>query len=239
MIKKSIFTFMLMVLIGYVSAQTLQLEYEGTIYPDGSSIVCNTEEYGEFIQHFQVRNLDNVNHDVMLEKEIIEDLEGVSNYFCWGSCYLPETMISPRPVTVAANTLSPDDMSVHAMFDEFVFGYIVVKYSIYDAATPNDRISVEVKFHKSGVGFNENIATQLGQAYPNPATTMVHFDYENAINATAVVYNLLGQEVLRQELNAIQGKLSISVADLQDGIYFCNLTRNGQTLSTTKFVVKK
>lgn len=239
MIRKSIFTFMLMAIIGYVSAQTLQFEHDGTVYPDGSIIVCNVEEYGEFVQYFQVRNRDNVDHNVMLEKEIVEDLEGVMNYFCWGSCYLPETMVSPRPVTVAANTLSEEELSVHAMFDDFVFGYIVVKYSIYDEATPNDRITIAVKFHKSGEGVDENAMAQLGQPYPNPARSMVNFDYENAENATAVVYNLLGQEVLRQELNAIQGKLSISVADLQDGIYFCNLTRDGQTLSTTKFVVKK
>ena len=96
-----------------------------------------------------------------------------------------------------------------------------------------------MKFHKSGEGVNENASIQLGQAYPNPASSMVHFDYENANNTTAVIYNLLGQEVMHQELNAIQGKLSISVADLQDGIYFCNLTRNGQTMRTVKFVVKK
>lgn len=239
MIRKSIFTLLLMAIFGYVSAQSLQFEYNGTIYQDGSTIVCDTEEYGEFIQYFQVRNLDNVDHNVLLEKEVAQDLEGVMNYFCWGSCYLPETVVSPRPVTVPANTLSEEELSVHAMFDEFVFGYIIVKYSIYDEATPNDRVTVAVKFLKSGEGVNENAAIQLGQAYPNPASSMVHFDYENADNATAVVYNLVGQEVLRQELNAIQGKLSISVADLQDGIYFCNLTRNGQALKTVKFVVKK
>lgn len=239
MIRKSIFTLLLMAIFGYVSAQSLQFEYDGTIYQDGSTIVCNTEEYGEFIQYFQVRNLDNVDHNVLLEKEVAQDLEGVMNYFCWGSCYLPETVVSPRPVTVPANTLSEEELSVHAMFDEFVFGYIIVKYSIYDEATPNDRVTVAVKFLKSGEGVNENAAIQLGQAYPNPASSMVHFDYENADNATAVVYNLVGQEVLRQELNAIQGKLSISVNDLQDGIYFCNLTRNGQALKTVKFVVKK
>ena len=239
MIRKSIFTLLLMAIFGYVSAQSLQFEYNGTIYQDGSTIVCDTEEYGEFIQYFQVRNLDNVDHNVLLEKEVAQDLEGVMNYFCWGSCYLPETVVSPRPVTVPANTLSEEELSVHAMFDEFVFGYIIVKYSIYDEATPNDRVTVAVKFLKSGEGVNENAAIQLGQADPNPASSMVHFDYENADNATAVVYNLVGQEVLRQELNAIQGKLSISVADLQDGIYFCNLTRNGQALKTVKFVVKK
>lgn len=230
---------MLMAIFGYVSAQSLQFEYNGTVYPDGSTIVCNTEEYGEFIQYFQIRNLDNVDHNVMLEKDVAEDLEGVMNYFCWGSCYLPETIVTPRPVTVPANTLSEEELSVHALFDDFVFGYIIVKYSIYDEATPNNRVTVAVKFHKSGESVNENASIQLGQAYPNPAASMVHFDYENAENTTAVIYNLLGQEMMHQELNAIQGKLSISVADLQDGIYFCNLTRNGQTLRTVKFVVKK
>jgi hypothetical protein len=33
--------------------------------------------------------------------------------------------------------------------------------------------------------------------------------------------------------------MSLSVADLNDGIYFCSVMRNGQTFATVKFVVKK
>lgn len=238
MIRKSIFTLMLMATIGYVSAQSLQLENDGTIYNDGETFICNTEENGEFIQKFHIRNLSSVDQDVMLEKEVIEDLEGVMNFFCWGSCYMPETIVTPRPVTVAAGTLSEEEMSVHALFDN-VFGKIHVKYSIYDVNTPNQRLTFYVVFHNSGAGVDEIPSVQLGQAYPNPAKSMVHFDYSTTDYSTAVVYNILGQEVMRQELNVLQGQLSLSVADLQDGIYFCNLTRNGQTLSTVKFVVKK
>ena len=136
MIRKSIFTLMLMALFGYVSAQSLQFEHDGTIYPDGSTIVCNTEEFGEFIQYFHVRNLDNVDHNVMLEKEVAQDLEGVMNYFCWGSCYLPETVVTPRPVAIPANSLSEEELSVHAMFDDFVFGYIIVKRPLPTTASP-------------------------------------------------------------------------------------------------------
>ena len=69
---------------------------------------------------------------------------------------------------------------------------------------------------------------------------MVSFDC-NLVgnNATAVVYNLLGQEVMRQEINTFEQKLNLPVADLNDGIYFCSVMRNGQAISTVKFVVKK
>ena len=238
MFKKSILTLMLLAAIGYVSAQSLQLEWDGTVYNDGETIICNTEEYGEFTQKFHVRNLASVDQDVVLEKEVIEPLEGVMDYICWGNCFLPETMITP-PVTVPANSLSFEEMSMHAMFDDNVFGYVLVKYSIYEARTPEERVSIIVKFHKSGEGVVEAPTAQLGQAYPNPAQSMVHFDYSLSSNATALVYNLLGQEVMRHELNAFQGQLNFSVAGLQDGIYFCNLTSEGRTLCTVKFVVKK
>ena len=56
---------------------------------------------------------------------------------------------------------------------------------------------------------------------------------------TNKIYNLLGQEVKRQELNANDGQMSISVSDMQEGIYFCTMLVNGRAWTTEKFVVKK
>ena len=42
-----------------------------------------------------------------------------------------------------------------------------------------------------------------------------------------------------QEVNTFENKLTLSVASLNDGIYFCSLMRDGQTMSTVKFLVKK
>ena len=239
MFKKTIFTLMLMAMMGFVSAQTLQLEWDGTVYNDGETIICNTEEYGEFTQKFHVRNLASVDQNVVLEKEVIEPLEGVMEYFCWGNCYLPETMVTP-PVTVPADSLSFDEMSMHAMFEDNVFGYVLVKYSIYDARTPEERISIVIKFHKSGVGIADNARPMvMSKAYPNPASSFVNFNYSFDGNLTAVVYNLLGQEVIREDLNANDGQMSLSVADLNDGIYFCTMMVNGRAWTTQKFIVKK
>ena len=44
---------------------------------------------------------------------------------------------------------------------------------------------------------------------------------------------------MKQQVNALQDRLSISVDNLNDGIYFCKLFVNGSAVKTEKFVVKK
>ena len=243
MVKKSIFTLMLFAVMGYVSAQTLQFEWDGHVYSDGEEVVCTNDEfgYGEYIQHMQLRNLTSGDLDVVVEKEVIEDLEGTSNFFCWGLCFGPDTYVSPNPVAIPANTVTDEGaLSFHAMFDEPVFGKVLVRYSAYEERHPEERVTINVVFHKSGEGLNETVASFFGKPYPNPANSTVSFDYNlSGTNATAVVYNLVGQEVMRQDINTFDGKMSLSVAELNDGIYFCSVMCNDQNFATVKFVVKK
>ena len=241
--KKSIFTLVLMAVIGCVSAQSLQFELDGTVYEEGEVVVCTNDEYGygEYIQHMQLRNLTSDELNVVVKKQVVEDLEGTMNFFCWGSCFGPDVIVSPNPVPLAGNSVTDDQaLSFHTMFDENVFGKVQVKYSAYDERHPEDAVTINVVFHKSGEGVHESSAVYVGQPYPNPASSMVSFDCNLlGSNATAVVYNLLGQEVMRQEINTFEEKLNLSVANLNDGIYFCSVLRDGQAVSTVKFVVKK
>ena len=240
--KKTIFTLMLLAVMGWVSAQSLQFEWGGHTYSEGETVECTNDEYGygEYIQHMQLRNLTTGDLNVIVEKEVLEDLEGTTNFFCWGQCFLYTVFVS-APVTVAANSLNTDDLSFHTLFEETVFGKVLVKYSAYDERHPDERVTINVVFNKSGVGVHEAVAVHFGQAYPNPASSVVNFDYTvNASDKASVsVYNLLGQEVRNQQVNSLQGRLSVSVADLNEGIYFCKLFVNGCAVKTEKFVVKK
>lgn len=242
MMKKSIFTLILLTLMGYVSAQTLQFEWEGTVFDEGETIECTNDEFGfgEYIQHMQVRNITSEPMKVLVEKEIIQDLDGVMNSFCWGMCFGPDIYVSPDAIDIPAGEVNTDELSFHALYPEDVYGDVIIKYYAYEERNPDQRISIIVRFRKSGVGVTENAYTMtLGQAYPNPATNTVSFNYSFGGNLCAVVYNLVGQEVMRQELNANDGQLSFSVADLQGGIYFCTMLVDGRAVSTQKFVVKK
>ena len=243
MIKKAFFTLLFLSVTAWVSAQSLQFELNGHVYEEGETIQCNTPtEWGEYLQDMQIRNLTSQDWNVLVKKEVIEDLEGVSNYFCWGLCFGPDTYVSPNPVAVPANSITAvGALSFHAMFDEDVFGKVQVKYSAYDERHPEDAVTIIVVFNKSGEGVHEVAAVRFGQAYPNPASSVVNFDYNvNASDRASVsVYNLLGQEVMNLPINTLQDRLSISVADLNNGIYFCNLFVNGSAVKTEKFVVKK
>ena len=244
MIKKSIFTMLFLAAMGWVSAQSLQFEWNGHVYSEGETIECTNDEYGygEFIQHMQVRNLTSGDMNVIVEKEVVEDLEGATNFFCWGSCFDPEIYVSPSPVTVAANSVTGEgELSFHVLFDPEVFGKVMVKYSAYDRGNLEDRMTINVVFNKSGVGLSDPSAVRFGQAYPNPASSVINFDYSLNANdkASVSIYNLLGQEVMNLPMNTLQDRLSFSVSDLNDGIYFCNLFVNGCAVKTEKFVVKK
>ena len=114
MFKKALLTLSFMAVIGMITAQSLQFEYEGTVYEEGQTIVCEYDddmlEYNK--KEIHIRNLTDEQQDVIVEKEVIEHLNGTQNYFCWGNCYIPTTIVSdPNPV--AANSLSTDDLSFH------------------------------------------------------------------------------------------------------------------------------
>ena len=251
MMKKSIFTLLFLSAMGWVSAQSLQFELNGHVFEQGEKVLCTeATEWGEMLQDMQIHNLTGEAIDVIIEKEEADLVEGTQNYFCWGSCYTPSVFVSPRPVAVEAGaTTAVGDLSFHHQIDpemscdptNFLVGTSIVRYYAYPFGNEDDRACVEVWFAYNAEGVVENVVCNFGHAYPNPATSTVRFDYSltSADKASVSVYNLLGQEVMTQQINSLQGAVTLSVADLNEGIYFCNLFVNGQAVKTEKFVVKK
>lgn len=242
MMKKSIFTLLLMAAIGYVSAQSLQFELNGEVYENGQTVYCNTfdPDVYEYAQEMQLRNISGGDLNVIVEREVLSVPENSMTYFCWGMCFSPDVNVSTLPVPMAAGEVTTGGMlSFHFMPNDPEVDVAIVKYYAYDERHADERISITIAYNTAeGVDDNTHTMT-LGKAYPNPSSSTVHFDYSIEGVATAVVHNILGQEVMREDLNASQGQMSLPVADLQDGIYFCTMMVNGITLTTQKFVVKK
>lgn len=234
MIRKSLLTLVLLAFAGFVSAQSLQFELNGEVFTDGQEITCTNDEYGfgEIIQHMSLRNISNNDLSVLVEKEIVQDMEGAMNTFCFGNCYGPDTFIG-EPVRISAQSLNTDDLSFHVIFEQF--GSVVMKYYAYDSANPTDRVSIVVKFVYGDTGVSESIS--MSSAYPNPASSVVRFDVNCEGAASVELFNLLGQKVMNQSVE--NGQVVLSVADLNEGVYFCNLKVNGQVVKTEKFIVKK
>lgn len=237
--KKTFFTLMLLAVTTLLSAQSFQLELDGTVYHDGQSIICPyNEAFGEYVQHMQIRNLTDGDLEMVMAQYVIETAPGAMASLCWGSCMSGDTVVT-RPVTVPAQSVSDSEqLSLHVQFTEGETGVVSVVYLAYDVNHPEESIAINL-LAGHGADVSEN-SISLGEAYPNPASSQVHFNYSfdgsSALNA--VVYNLLGQEVKAQALHGNQGRLSIDVADLQPGIYFCSIQVNNTIVKTEKFVVR-
>ena len=231
---------MFLAVIGYVSAQSLQFELNGEVYEEGQTVYCNVFSDFEYFQEMQLRNISGSDLNVIVEREILSLPENSMTYFCWGMCFGPDVNVSTNPVPMAAGELTgAGALSFHFMPNDPETDVAIVKYYAYDERHTDERVSIIIAYNTAeGIGDNE-LSVSMSSAYPNPASSLVHFDYSINGNLTAVVSNLLGQEVMRQDLNANDGQLSLSVADLQDGIYFCTMMVNGRALTTKKFVVKK
>lgn len=77
-----------------------------------------------------------------------------------------------------------------------------------------------------------NGTDNLSYSYPNPATenTMIYFSLPQAANANINIYNLNGQlvkNIINEEMSAGQHSVSVSVTDLEEGVYFYSLTTSG------------
>ena len=93
-----------------------------------------------------------------------------------------------------------------------------------------------------GIDANAKAGASISNVYPNPATSASYVDYKlpkSVIGASLRINNLLGVTVMEIPLDRTEGKATINVSNLKEGIYFYSLIVNNSATHTRKFVVKR
>ncbi|WKN42297.1 T9SS type A sorting domain-containing protein [Tunicatimonas pelagia] len=146
-------------------------------------------------------------------------------------------------------TLNPGeilrDVRIHfnAGYDELTRELTV---TLYDIANPSETLTERFRYHikndfPNGILF-ANEALQISKVYPNPVASTASIDYDlqdGSQLATISVHNILGDQVLKLQLDQAETNLKISTDEFPNGIYFYTLQLNGQSVTTKKFVVRK
>ena len=235
--KKTLFTLTLLAVVTLMSAQTLQFEHNGHVYENGETIISPyNEDFFEYITELNIRNLSDNDMNIVMEQDVLETADGIMMQFCWGQCMVGNEHLTSNPVLVPAQTLSTDIAAFHCSFLEGETGVVKAIYHAYDETNPDSKISITVLYGQTAD--TPEYTFNLGEAYPNPATSQVHFDLQSSDNVNVTVYNLLGQEVKSQFVSSRQNRVNVAVDDLQPGIYFCRFSINGEVVKTEKFIVK-
>ena len=244
--KKLFFTLALILSVYALSAQKFEVvDLDGQGIESGATFVVYGDGSaswgfpgGELNTSFIVKALEDVT--IMCEKVENNVVTGTSNYLCFGMCLSPDVYIIDYWMSAGAH----DELSVHYSASDYlsVAGQEQsMTYYLYERGS-EERFAINVIFKYSLEGVNEvPAAVTLSNAYPVPARDVVNFDYNFATNVDAqlAIYNMMGQEVMRNNIDGISGQASINVSDLTDGVYFYSLIVNGKTEKSSKFVVKK
>jgi hypothetical protein len=91
-------------------------------------------------------------------------------------------------------------------------------------------------------GSNPTGAVTLSTPYPNPATEQTSLQYhieQPFQQAQLRVYDMLGKHVTSIVLTQPSGSVTVPVRTLRNGIYFCALEVDGNTLLTRKLAVSR
>ena len=242
--KKFLLSLVLLAFAGMASAQTLFFEHEGEVVEPGRfNVVGPINEMMEMAFEMNVTSLADTDLNIVCER-VIKSTTGGSNYFCWGACLAPHIDSGSNVVAPGVpNIFSAHYMPLNENW-EAVYGLeLLIEYHFYDERNPEDKYIFEVYFKHSGESVVDyNSVEVFSNAYPNPANNVVSFNYNmplDAQTASVAIYNMMGQEVVRQDVNVGGSRMDINVSDLTDGVYFYSLIVNNQTVKTNKLVISK
>lgn len=122
----------------YTPSPYIQFEWDGHVFYNGETITCTNDENGsgDLVQHIQVRNRTDETKCFVIEKEDIQGLDGVTN------------SISSNRVCVSAQSVNDEDLSFHAIYEDQVYGMVIVEYYVYEENHPDERISLTVRYNR-------------------------------------------------------------------------------------------
>jgi hypothetical protein len=85
----------------------------------------------------------------------------------------------------------------------------------------------------NSVGVNELEQQFFIKIFPNPVNNILMIEIEGSVNSQLSIIDITGKELRREEF---ENRTSVDVSDLESGIYFVSIKRNGKMIQNTKFI---
>ncbi len=242
--KKNLFFLLIAVIAAFaLNAQSLELYHNGELLTDTVTVTEYNADFGEMAFEAIVKNNTDRTVNLYVARNILEEVDSTTNYFCWPNTCLP----SDVDTSYDALSLNPGQSSSEQDFAAHYSpmghqGITVIKYTFYDGEDANISVSVVVKFdyNTSGINDNEFNNVTFSDAYPNPAKNHMKIDYKVTGGNSAVlnITNVLGRTIKRIALDVNSTGVVLDISDLTPGLYFYSLKVDNNIIATKKLIVK-
>ena len=122
--------------------------------------------------------------------------------------------------------------------DTSKIGTYIITYSVTDlAGNKATEVRTVIVTRNTGVK-NMSALNNTIKVYPSPAFNELNISIENIsqLPANLVIYDMLGKEVIKQTITTKNFNEQLNISQLNNGVYFLNLSNNNMK-QTVKFIV--
>ena len=185
---------------------------------------------------YGVKNISSDSVYIIVAKEVISEVTGTTNYFCWDFC------LSPAVDTAGFIMIAPDSVANNFYADYLhnsKIGTTVVKYTFFNRDSIADQVSITVSYVNDDPNSIKETFVRKFELSPNPVQNKFTINYQfNALKPLKfTVFDVLGNIILEKNLFELSGTKSFDASSLDRGIYFYTLAEENQIIKTQKFVV--
>jgi hypothetical protein len=198
---------------------------------------------GELEADWGVINTTQTPISVKARREMVVEVPGSSNYFCWGVCYDSTTSVGLVP-----QTIQPGDtnFTFYAHYRPLGHaGVTGINYVFYLANNSFDNVSQTVAFCVEAdctIGVEEqrqNGGMSWNGANPFEGLGAIHYQLpEGKYKGQLKVINLAGQTIKEINLNNARGQVFFDAQDFSSGMYLFQLSDEQGWITTHKLMVK-
>ena len=189
--------------------------------------------------NFNIQNTTATALTVKARKEEIVMTAGAQSSICYaGACYSSAVYSTPCKSHPASGI---DVLTADYTYPK-TYGSSTIRYTVTNCANVADSATFVIVYNASPAGItNYERSYSISEPFPNPASSILNFNYKLGNNAKAhiVIHNLLGSLVKTVEISEAAGTLKLDIGDLDAGMYFYTLEVNNKAVAAKKFIVRR
>ncbi len=200
-------------------------------------------EDGLFKATAAVTNTSGASIEVRVKRTVESLAIGHSAYFCWVSCYGPNTDVSPDGKVIKAGETNASSFYGDIETSGKPGSGNKISYCFFDYKNPSDQTCYTFDYDQlTGIAtVYVDDAVVLTTIAPNPVLSTGKISYDltgkHFNEANLVVRNLVGAVVKTIRLTQISDVVSVNADQLGSGIYMYSLVLDGKAILTRKMTV--
>ncbi len=234
-IEKLPYVLVFLLVSNVILAQSLKIVLADTIVEGNASTSNDLSAYigvmniSSADKNFKVKRIDR-NYNSLTD----------SNAICWGVCYQTSVSVSPTAIEIKSGDFNKDFTGHVYPNMNGVSSSGPITYVFFDSENPRDSIAFTITYKVTpDFSTKENEKTSLVSVYPNPVHHWLTVSYGGNIkNCSFEIKNIIGKQVLTEQLADYSAEYHIDVSSLIPGVYFYEFKENGKSIRTRKLIIE-